>query len=381
MATDSLTEPRVTDDAASPIYAEKGIGHGATTRDPTRITWQHISRFLAGDFRHYFIGSRKPLHRQIGEMIKLSLTYKYVPHHYIKHQLFRGSCDENIFDFLPPKLVERLRNKANMAGDLRLTVDKMAFHQWCKDNNIPTPATRPFSELADLCHGSLERGAGKYFVKPRFGGSGSNVGRLLTLGDEFLLFSRFYRAADASQVAARVGAGEDFIIQDYVRQHKKINALFAGSVNTVRVETIDTGTKIIVNSALLRIGSGRSTADNWSTGGLIVNIDLQTGRTVGPARTQLKDGGQAFAKHPDTNAPLSGIEIPYWNEVRQMCERAASQMRPFKMLGWDVAITDDGPLIIEVNEDYHIGMSQEACRGLGKTYWGMFFQTGANAAA
>ncbi len=381
MATDLLTESRVSDDAAAPIYAENGIGHGVTTRDPTRITWKHVSRFLAGDVRHYLIGGRKPLLRQIGEMIKLSLAYKYVPHHYIKHQLFRGSCDENIFDYLPPKLVERLRNKANLAGDLRLTVDKMAFHQWCKDNDIPTPATRPFSKLADLCHGSPERGAGKYFVKPRFGGSGRSVGRFLTLGDEFLLFSRFYRTADASQVAARVGAGEDFIIQDYVRQHPAMSALFAGSVNTIRVETIDTGGEIIVNSALLRVGTGMSASDNWSTGGLIVGIDMLTGRTNGPARTQLKYGGHTFDKHPDTDAPLSGTEIPHWNEVRQMCERAASQMRPFKMLGWDVAITEEGPVIIEVNEDYHIEMCQEACRGLRKTYWGKFFQTRADASA
>ena len=76
MATDLLTEPRVTDDAVSPIYAENGIGHGVTTRDPTRITWQHISRFLAGDVRHYLIGGRKPFLRQIGEMIKLSLAYE-----------------------------------------------------------------------------------------------------------------------------------------------------------------------------------------------------------------------------------------------------------------------------------------------------------------
>lgn len=338
-----------------------------------RVRWKHIWRFLIEDVRYYFTGANKPLLRQIREMIKLSLAYRYAPYHYIKHQLFRAWSDEDIFDFIPSKLVERLRNSANSAGHLRLTVDKLAFYQWCKDNKVPTPATLPFGELERLCHSSVNGRAGKYFVKPRFGGSGRGVGRLITLGDEFLLFSRIHRASNASRVAAHVCAEEDFIIQDYVRQHQTMSEVFAGSVNTIRIETIDTGRDIIVNTALLRVGTSMSASDNWSTGGLIVNVDTQTGRTNGPGRRPLKFGGQTFDRHPDTDVLLSGIQIPYWGKVQEMCQRAASQMRPFKMLGWDVALTDDGVVMIEVNEDYHIEMCQDACRGLRKTYWGKFF--------
>ena len=376
MATDLLTEPQVIDGSSAAVLAEPAI----TARRPTsgmpipRIRWKQIWSFLIGDVRYYLTGDKKPLLRQIREMTSLASTYRYAPYQYIKHQLFRDWGDEDIVDFIPAKLVERLRNKANSAGNRHLAIDKYAFYQWCQDNKIPTLTTRPLNELERLCHDGLaDGGAGKYFVKPRFGGSGRNVGRFITLGDEFLLFSKFHRAADASRVAARVGADEEFIVQDYVRQHPVMSALYAGSVNTIRVETIDTGAGIIVNTALLRIGTGMSASDNWSTGGLVVNIDTRTGRTSGPARRQLKYGGQTFLRHPDTDVLLSGMEIPHWNEVLMMCEKAASQMRPFKMLGWDVAITDGGAVMIEVNEDYHIEMCQEACRGLRKTYWGKFF--------
>ncbi|MHA1566300.1 MAG: sugar-transfer associated ATP-grasp domain-containing protein, partial [Alphaproteobacteria bacterium] len=300
--------------------------------------------------------------------------YKFAPYQYIKHQLFRDRSDEDIFDFIPPKLVERLRNNANSTGNLRLAVDKLAFYEWCEEHEIPTPATRPFGEMERLCRGSVGSSPGEYFVKPRFGGSGRNVGRFITFGDEkFLLFSKIHRAADASRVAAQVGADEDYIMQDYVRQHPVISALYAGSVNTIRVETIDTGREIIVNTALLRVGTGMSVSDNWSTGGLIVNIDTQTGRTDGSARRKLKYGGQTFDRHPDTDAQLSGIQIPHWRDVREICEKAAAQIRPFKMLGWDVAITEGGAVLIEVNADYSINMCQEASRGLRKTYWGKYF--------
>ncbi|MHA1564338.1 MAG: hypothetical protein ACTSX7_03390 [Alphaproteobacteria bacterium] len=56
-----------------------------------------------------------------------------------------------------------------------------------------------------------------------------------------------------------------------------------------------------------------------------------------------------------------------------ICKRAGAQIRPFKMLGWDVAITADEAAIIDVNEDYHIEMCQGACRRLRRTYWGEFF--------
>ena len=53
-----------------------------------------------------------------------------------------------------------------------------------------------------------------------------------------------------------------------------------------------------------------------------------------------------------------GMLIPYWNEVVEMAERASLKVPQIHYVGWDIAITDKGPVMIEGNESFHTDVMQ-----------------------
>ena len=58
--------------------------------------------------------------------------------------------------------------------------------------------------------------------------------------------------------------------------------------------------------------------------------------------------------HPKTGHSLVNFRVPYWQAARDMVIDAARKFAPIKTIGWDVAITPDGPVIIEGNTSWGI---------------------------
>ena len=75
-------------------------------------------------------------------------------------------------------------------------------------------------------------------------------------------------------------------------------------------------------------------------------IDLDTGRLTQPALD--KDLNQ-YTHHPKTNIEITGFQLPYFEEVKKVVKEAALESDKILVVGWDVAITDKGPIIIEGN--------------------------------
>lgn len=155
----------------------------------------------------------------------------------------------------------------------------------------------------------------------------------------------------------------DFLFQETVIQHDKINEIYPESLNTVRVHaTVDSDNKVEIISALMRFGSNGSVVDNGSAGGFFVPVDL-TNWTLGKTGSVFfKNGANQYIKHPDTGYEFKGFEIPYGCEIEKEINKVAP-LFDASFIGWDVAITNEGPLIIEGNENPHVNMAQIACGG------------------
>lgn len=50
-----------------------------------------------------------------------------------------------------------------------------------------------------------------------------------------------------------------------------------------------------------------------------------------------------------TGIKFDGFQIPYWEEIKEMVLEAALVNDKVNLVGWDVAISKNGPLIIEGN--------------------------------
>ena len=135
------------------------------------------------------------------------------------------------------------------------------------------------------------------------------------------------------------------IIEERVIQHPRMMDLCPTSVNTIRIATLLGDKKQGIVYAFLRIGNGK-VMDNVDCGGMAARVDLDSGKllTVGADKQ-----GNTFTHHPMTGTPILGFEVPFFEEAKAMCLKAAEKVPQMRFVAWDVAITQEGPCFIEGN--------------------------------
>lgn len=137
-----------------------------------------------------------------------------------------------------------------------------------------------------------------------------------------------------------------FLIEELVIQEKTMSSLNPSSINTIRVISIFKNNKSKIIAAYSRIGCGKI-VDNFNAGGMVAPIDIKTGKIIYPA---VNKKNLVFDIHPETNTPIQGFQIPEWELVKSLVLEAAKVVPQVGLVGWDVAISDHGPLLIEGNE-------------------------------
>lgn len=100
---------------------------------------------------------------------------------------------------------------------------------------------------------------------------------------------------------------------------------------------------------ILRIGLGNSSIDNSSTGGIFVDYNIEENKLGKVAYTFFKHGGKSFYQHPDSGVKFEDFELPYPEKVKNIVKKAALLIDK-EILGWDIAYTPQGAIIIEVNQ-------------------------------
>lgn len=149
----------------------------------------------------------------------------------------------------------------------------------------------------------------------------------------------------------------NYIIQEKLIQDEKMNALYSGSVNTIRIVTVRENKEIKILSSGLRVGTTRSkNVDNWAAGGLYIEIN-NDGKLTKYGFAKPIYGGK-LEVHPDTKIKFEGYQIPKYEEVVSLVKRAHNTLYGIHSIGWDVAITSDGPVLIEGNDNWEISLMQ-----------------------
>ena len=139
---------------------------------------------------------------------------------------------------------------------------------------------------------------------------------------------------------------EDVIVEEYIQQTGFIHELNPSSLNTNRVITMRIEGEPEVVTSELRIGEPGSVVDNAHSGGMIIQIDMQTGKMVSGSDYK----GRDIKELPGVGLPLYGTVIPDHEKILQFCIDA-HRIAPYglRMIGWDVCRSDDGLTMIEGN--------------------------------
>lgn len=163
--------------------------------------------------------------------------------------------------------------------------------------------------------------------------------------------------------------GGKFLVQERIYQHEKMSSIFPNATNSVRITSLFDKEKndVVFLPCFLKIGLGNMTVDNWAIGGLIVGLDIDTGKLSEWA--YYKPGyGKKTQTHPDTNVVFKDFKVPFFNEAKQMIHDFHMQLKDVHSIGWDITITPDGPCIIEGNDNWEISALQVTNHGMSKEF-------------
>lgn len=236
--------------------------------------------------------------------------------------------------------------------------DKELFATLLTEWGFKTPHTvacvRSPEEAATVTDMLFSRG-GTYFCKPLDGQCGGGVFRLDTTVE-----------IDRNSVRDRLSKGV-YLIQTCVVQHPVMDRIYDKSVNTLRILTIldkETGKAVSV-AGEVRFGANGSVVDNLAAGGVAVGIDLKTGQ-LSEFGICKKGGAKRTPSHPDSQIRFANVRIPFVREVVDLAEKLHEKLSSIRVIGWDIAITSDGPVFIEGNDNAEISGLQTVNGGLAK---------------
>ncbi len=137
---------------------------------------------------------------------------------------------------------------------------------------------------------------------------------------------------------------KQLLIEECIIQHKEIDKLYADAVNTLRIYTFYNGKDTAILNTVFKIGNGGVT-DNFSSGSMYTFVNNE-GKIICPAIDQ---DDNYYISHPITKEKIIDFQIPMFKEALELVKKASKVIPEVKYIGWDVAISDKGPVIIEGN--------------------------------
>lgn len=243
----------------------------------------------------------------------------------------------------------------NSIGILR---DKFLFYKYMSVNKLSVPEVFAITSdgiiydvfFSPMDTQTLEQEKG-YFVKDAAG--------------ECASFVKHINDYEHLQTVLPMMKNGKFIFQRKIVQHQEMNRLNPGAVNTIRIVTINDGSRTYPFAAILRVGTQKSgCADNTSAGGIALGInDDGLLYEKGMLKPQY---GTTLSSHPDTGVIFKEFKIPYYTEAVKLVCQAHKFFYNVRSIGWDVAISENGPIIIEGNDNWEITSIQAIYGGKKK---------------
>lgn len=267
------------------------------------------------------------------DILKWCTFYRYEPWEYAAYHFENKTKAERLTFYSD---LDRLRfgSVVNNIVDCRKLNNKLQAYNIYKDafkrelicirREADFPAFQKYCESKDA-----------FFAKPLAGSYGENSG-LIKIDEQTDLKKTF-------DDLIKIGP---YVLEDPIKQCPEMASLNPDSVNTLRLTTLLTGDKIDILFSHIRCGRKGITVDNSGAGGFLASVDPETGMvfTDGYAK-----GGSFVEIHPDTGITFKGFQVPRFEEAKSLVADLAKRLPSVRYVGWDLAITDGGVVVVEAN--------------------------------
>jgi len=313
-------------------------------------------RNMFKEFNKYY-GKFVQLPHKMGYISDFDYRF-YVIYNYIKITYFLwDESSDFILNFVPRRIQKYLLPKINSLEKKYLVVDKIVFYQNAIRHSLPVPET--FFYTRD----------GKILTI-----DGLEVQRKdLAKYEGNLMFSKIVDGSAAVGarkepfVLGNLDVSENRIYQAAMVTHSDLLELSpTKALNCIKISSYYTNSgEVKIQLSFLKLGGVDSIVDNIggkAGGGIAVPIDLSTGRLKGIGYKEV--GKELRVSRIPTNKKIfEGFKVPFYQESVELVKKAHKEVfYELKHIGWDVGITDEGPVLIEGNSGADMFAAQMICR-------------------
>ncbi|PKP50149.1 MAG: hypothetical protein CVT94_02540 [Bacteroidetes bacterium HGW-Bacteroidetes-11] len=298
---------------------------------------------------------------------------KINPHEYYLYYLYdKGMPEQYRAKFVSRYTRDLFLEKLNPLGYILLARNKYITKIILKSLDIPTPEMiflydpQAGLESAFVINNPetarqklIEFGNRPFVVKVLEGEHGKNINIYSSLESTIDGFTASHLNGEKhslDQLLNFAGKNQRLLFEAKLRQIPTFDAINPTSINTLRLLTLlhPNGEAELIYG-LIRMGRKGRWVDNSGKGGNVMAIlNKETGRFENIVSFAHYKSYEPLTHHPDSGIDLVNFEIKNWQEIKNQVFDFHRKLSWLKAIGWDVAITEEGPVIIEINNRWDI---------------------------
>lgn len=316
-------------------------------------------------------------------MVRVAVVNGVMPRDYYAADLARHGGQAELFRYVPSHLyqtVARFLARERSRDDVALTTDKLAFECRCGDLGLPVVRTMAIAQPKGLWGPAGETQFATFpqqdlIAKPVVGRQGLGVERWRYVGIERFANEHGQQKSAQGLESYLCGRsqeiGNGILLQECLANHRDLEPFVGSALSTVRVVTVvnERDEPEIVEAFFRTSVAADAVVDNFHGGGVLFPIDIRTGRLT-PGCREDYDSTEPFVAHPQTGVTIAGRLLPGWAATSVLALQAHGLFPGLALVGWDIANTPDGPVLVEANVPPGTTMQRQ---GITETFVGSRF--------
>jgi hypothetical protein len=290
----------------------------------------------------------------------------FAPWEYLVYKFYEAPVFQKRAMFLSRRKAERLNDKLNARSNWVLVDDKLICQSRLEQAGLPVPKVHavfsphprtclssPVYQGAEQIRDFLERADFPLFMKPIADGQGNRCRRIESWDGSSL--KTFLGKVPMSKLLEWVEQDSPFgdaglFLSEVIQPHPDLRD-WHSSTSTVRIGVLLTPSGPVILRTSIRIPVGHQVKDNFdpSEG---INMAAQVAPESGVVGNAVSGFGvteRAFTHHPDSGVPIAGLQLPHWQRAREVVLTGSLLFPGLKFQHWDIALTESGPVVLEVN--------------------------------
>lgn len=304
---------------------------------------------------------------EIGKLLLHRLVTGYGPEHYLAYSLFSKPVDLRAWrQYLDKRDFCKLLFRYNKKTHFAILEDKVAFGDACQRHALPHPdiaftcnyAGRdfPFANIAtgNLAAGFAALAAGDYIVKTCGGSYGINLWSVTKTADGVEVHNTGQMLSPQDFAAVLTNSGDSYLVQAKIDVASSLRAIMPGrACGSMRIHTFlrPDGT-VALPYGMIKLTRLGAISDNFvggASGNMLAMINMSNHsiqRVVSKAANGLYS---EVIHHPDTGVDLRDYPVPELQQALDLGRHCALAFPDIPAVGWDIVVTDNGPVVLEGN--------------------------------